>query len=405
MSSFCFRNLPGSVVSFILQRVLYICILTTRNCTIYIQASQLRARVPCVPPYCLFQCAAHPKSVWRCDATEQEVPMPAKITCEIDGVMQTFYNIVFGIPEQEIVSCVPEKSFDFAHIVPGNLETYIFGTDELEYKRNYRESFYAYTQKKKGWDCMRHYEILASGTVPYFKNLHKAPRTVLSLLPKALIEEGMRIPGVNATHIDHSTFDYAAYYSVACRILDYTRQYLSTKSIARHILEVMGKSNARHVLLLSGKQKTAEADYMRDMLVHGMRDLLGDGAVDVPAYEFMYEYPNGIPPQKLMKDTLYGKGFSYAHRLPYIEINRDNLTTRIAAREFDVIIYGCTQNSLPYLDAVLAHYDPSSIAIVNGEDWHGWKRIQNPEHPQYRLFNKAVHFVRELPDQCPPPRG
>lgn len=321
------------------------------------------------------------------------------MTCSVGVVTQTFHNIVFGIPEQEIVRCVPQKGFDFAVIKPGDWQTYIFGTDEYEYKRNYRESFYGYTRKKSGWDCNRHYEILASGAMPYFTDLHEAPRTVMSLLPKTLIEEGMRIPGVNATHIDHAAFDYDAYYSVACRTLEYTRRYLSTKAIARYVLEAMGKHHARRVLLLSAKMRS---DYMRDMLVHGMRELLGAGAVDVPAFDFLYEYPVGIPPKELKKEELYGQGFSYANRLARIDVDRENVAARIAAREFDAIIYGSTaEGGLPFIEEVLAHYDASSIAVVNGEDWHGWTKIEDPTYPQHQLLGKAVHFVRELPDRCP----
>ena len=321
------------------------------------------------------------------------------MTCKVGGVTQTFHNIVFGIPEQEIVRCVPEKAFDFALIIPGDWRTYIFGADEYEYKRNYRESYYGYTRKKSGWDCNRHYEILASGAVPYFTDLHEAPRTVMSLLPKMLIEEGMRIRGVNATHIDHAAFDYDAYYSIACRTLEYTRRYLSTKAIARYVLEAMGKPHARRVLLLSAKMRS---DYMRDMLVHGMRELLGAGAMDVPAFDFLYEYPVGILPKEHKKEELYGQGFSYANRLPRIDVDRENLTARIAAREFDAIVYGSTaEGGLPFMEEVLAHYDPSSIAVINGEDWHGWTKIEDPNYAQHKLLGKAVHFVRELPDRCP----
>ena len=181
--------------------------------------------------------------------------------------------------------------------------------------------------------------------------------------------------------------------------MEYTRRYLSTKAIARYVLEVMGKPHARRVLLLSGKMRS---DYMRDMLVHGMRELLGAGAVDVPAFDFMYEYPVGILPKELKKEELYGQGFSYANRLPRIDVDRESLAARIAAREFDAIVYGSTaEGGPPFVEDVLAHYDPSSVTVVKGEDWHGWTKIENPDFPQHKLLGKAVHFVRELPNHCP----
>lgn len=40
--------------------------------------------------------------------------------------------------------------------------TYIFENEE-EYYNDYKKSLFAITRKKGGWDCMRHYEILACG--------------------------------------------------------------------------------------------------------------------------------------------------------------------------------------------------------------------------------------------------
>ena len=160
------------------------------------------------------------------------------MACRIDSVDQTFHNIIFGIPEENIVACVPEKAFDFAHIIPGKRETYIYDDrDEQEYLRNYRASYYGYTWKKGGWDCLRHYEILASGALPYFSDLADAPPTVLSFLPKRLILEGMRLLGVDVYHqrIDHTTFPSDKYYEIACKSLEYTRRYLTTKMVAKYL--------------------------------------------------------------------------------------------------------------------------------------------------------------------------
>jgi hypothetical protein len=37
-----------------------------------------------------------------------------------------------------------------------------------------------------GWDCLRHYEILASGAVPYFTGVEDSPHDVMTSLPKVL---------------------------------------------------------------------------------------------------------------------------------------------------------------------------------------------------------------------------
>lgn len=358
------------------------------------------ARVPCVPPYCHMVCQPRPAHV-DCQPGEREAP--ATLTCQIGVVRQTFRNIIFGIPEQDVVACIPEKTKAFATIVPGKKKTYIFGLDgEDEYKRDYRSAMYAYTWKKAGWDCMRHYEILASGTLPYFTDLSDAPSTVMSLLPKKLIFEGMTVAGVTKGGIDHEAFDSIAYYSTACRALAYTRKYLTTKAVARYVLETMGKKNATKVLILTGKHRE---DYMRDLVVHGMRELLGPGALDVPAFDHMYDHPTDTPPLRVReKDAkLWGRGFTYGHRLPRIHLDRDNIPQRIKSHEFDVVIYAGNERriELPHLDLVLAEYGPSAVAFIDGDDWWGWERVENPAEPRHRLLGRAFYFFRELPDHCP----
>ena len=53
---------------------------------------------------------------------------------------------------------------------PRDTSTYIFD-DEESYYNDYAKSLFAITMKKGGWDCLRHYEILAAGCLPVFLNI------------------------------------------------------------------------------------------------------------------------------------------------------------------------------------------------------------------------------------------
>src|SRR3990167_10978563 len=100
------------------------------------------------------------------------------------------YPISFPIPKCLIVDKIPEKSRDFSPLIPGDLTTYIYGPsreDEEKYHKQYRESYFAITHKKAGWDCMRHYEILANGCVPYFRDIDKIPSGTMTNFPTSLI--------------------------------------------------------------------------------------------------------------------------------------------------------------------------------------------------------------------------
>jgi hypothetical protein len=90
--------------------------------------------------------------------------------------------ISFGIPEHLVLGVVPEKTKDFPrHVVDaavaervGAASSYGFA-DEDAYYADLRASRYGITTKRGGWDCMRHYELAASGCVLCFRDLGSKP--------------------------------------------------------------------------------------------------------------------------------------------------------------------------------------------------------------------------------------
>ena len=53
----------------------------------------------------------------------------------------------------------------------------------------YSNSIFAITNKKLGWDCLRHYEILMNGCIPLFFNIEDCPKLILKTLPKERLSE------------------------------------------------------------------------------------------------------------------------------------------------------------------------------------------------------------------------
>ena len=95
--------------------------------------------------------------------------------------------ISFGIPTTKF-NPHKNKSKDFAHITPLDVKTYIY-ENEKDYYQDYRDSRFATTTKKAGWDAMRHYEILGNGCIPYFLDIEKCPVAMLGRFPKQKAEE------------------------------------------------------------------------------------------------------------------------------------------------------------------------------------------------------------------------
>lgn len=270
------------------------------------------------------------------------------------------YPINFSIPECKIVAEIPEKTLDFAPLIPGDMQTYIYH-DEDSYYKDYERSYFAVTRKKHGWDCMRHYEILACGCIPYFIDLDKCDDNTMYFLPRELIQEAMNLEGVSYPHIDHTKFDRAKYDEILNKLLDYTRTHLTTEAMARYLLEKIEYTGAGKILFLS---PSTMPDYMRCLTLIGLKQLYQNSVVDFPKIDHIYSTYGDVR-------GLYGRGMSYTKILPDLPVDRTNIEERIANREFDLIIYGSVHRGTPYLEFVQQVYEPEKIAYICGEDWHG----------------------------------
>jgi hypothetical protein len=98
------------------------------------------------------------------------------------GLRLQLHHLGFSIPETAVVASVPLKTQLFpAHIVDeelcirvGGSASYAFA-DEAAYRADLGASRFGITTRRAGWDCLRHYEIAASGTIPCFRDLLRKP--------------------------------------------------------------------------------------------------------------------------------------------------------------------------------------------------------------------------------------
>lgn len=143
-----------------------------------------------------------------------------------------FFPISFAIPEANIIKKpFPNKLRKQAAIIPGDLSTYIYD-NETDYYMGYATSIYALTTKKGGWDCLRHYEILANRCIPYFPYIEKCPDYTMHFFPKTLIKETNKL--IATGRLKESTAEY--YSSI---LYDITQNMLTTKSLAKYVLSII----------------------------------------------------------------------------------------------------------------------------------------------------------------------
>lgn len=299
------------------------------------------------------------------------------ITCHIGFVFSYPHPIGFSIPESKIVKEIPNKDKDFASLIPGDTTTYIFDNEE-DYYKGYQRAFFAITKCKGGWDCLRHYEILANGCIPYFLDLEQCEDQTMFFLPKDLILEAMQLEGVSLGQIDHSLFDKERYFAILKQLLDYTRAHLTTKAMASYLLKVMGYSGQGKILFLS---KDIAPDYMRCTILSGLKELLGDKVVDYPKIPHIYKNYSGDLKQ------LYGRGFSYTKLVddPFVRRNPKTIKDSIHRRDYELIIYGSVHRGMLWHDLVERRYNDNKIAYICGEDFH------KCEYSHFRHF-----FLREF---------
>jgi hypothetical protein len=285
--------------------------------------------------------------------------------------------IQFGVPESKIVQEMPRKSKSFAFLIPGEMRTYIYDS-ETAYYEDYQKSYFAITRAKGGWDCLRHYEILANGCIPYFLNLDQCHPETMAFLPKELILEAMHLEGVSDRGIDYSRFNRKQYDEILNKLLEHTRKYLTTRSIANHLLNSVAYTGTGKILFLTNE---TTPDYLRCLTLIGLKEILQERIVDFPKIEHIYQsYPGDVK-------KLYGKGFTYTKIIEDLPIDREDIEQRIRQKEFDLIIYGSVHRGLRYHDLVKEIYQPQEILYLCGEDGHGMCEYWNWTNLFLREFN------------------
>lgn len=134
--------------------------------------------------------------------------------------------ISFSWPTKDFVKPKYNKTQKYGTVIPGLKETYIFKNPK-DYFNDYKKSYFGLTTQKKGWDCMRHYEILGNYCLPYFPDLKNCPLDTLSNFPKELILESNDL--VN-------NFDPGKYFSILDEVFAHTKKHLSTKALAQYLI-------------------------------------------------------------------------------------------------------------------------------------------------------------------------
>lgn len=299
----------------------------------------------------------------------------------------------YSIPEELIRDIYKDKLYDMAPLIPGKADTYIYNTQESYYDM-YNRSKYGLTYKKGGWDCLRHYEMLASGCIPLFKDLEKCPINTMKTFPKKKINEFTNKYSC-LDKDENLDDDYVK--DMSDYLTKYTKKYLTCRANALYFIGQLGlvKSiTTIKILMLSGASGHRNINYSRELLSIGLRRILGNRFIEYPKLNVLYKGCKN-------KYKYIGKGFTYGERLDDIKLDRSDIENRITSKEFDVIIYGKVGKkyleidpveNLSYWKEVNSVYDKNSIVFIYGGD--KMRTVNDDDIKYHCTYGKC--FIREL---------
>lgn len=184
-----------------------------------------------------------------------------ELTLEDSKKHPSIKPISFGFPRNKMHGDLPNKEKLLGHVIPGVSETFIYN-DEDSYFMDYRTSMFAYTWKKSGWDCLRHYEIICNDCIPIFLDIKHCPETNCTTLPKKLLMEYYDVSGIsklfdfdspiqyddrctlvlnrdlskiNEFEVDENVYEIYSHYLI--KLKEYAINNLTTESLGEYILK------------------------------------------------------------------------------------------------------------------------------------------------------------------------
>eukprot|EP00667_Euglena_gracilis_P004550 EG_transcript_4571 len=276
--------------------------------------------------------------------------------------------------------------------------------DEGAYLARYAAAHFVTTRRKAGWDCMRHLEILAAGSIPVLK----APRLALDELTLFHYPKECLYRFNSAAR--HVPFMPTAIQQMRGELRQFFLAHLTCDRMARFALRSVGLDPCRDVpVLFLDATLPSECDYQATSVVIGLRDLLGPNLHVWREPKYLYSNWAGDHHQ------LYGNGFSYAFsvdgKLLSDDLTDETVVNRLRQKYYRAVVYGDYVRSLPFWDEVVAALPANRILAVHGGDLGAFRDdgrgpgLGVEFHLSGRAANATV-FVREMASPhlgCPRP--
>ena len=265
-----------------------------------------------------------------------------------------------------------------ADIIPGYAYSF---EDHDEYMAAYADSWFGVTHHKAGWDCFRHVEILAAGAIPWMVDADRIPGFSMVHYPKHAMTKIAHV-------MSHSPGTPAS--STVQQFRSHLERHLTSRAMARYLLESAGLMDARRILFVD-EQHPAASDYQSTLTLIGLKQLRGQDVEPMFPAPWVYQDFQGST------SHLYGRGFGYVRSVsPQARTSREESWASgridpIDPADFDAVVVGSISRNRDLAMRLLEVAPARATVWVHGEDLPPTKK----EADWLRGSGTAV-FVRSI---------
>ncbi|MGA8153894.1 MAG: hypothetical protein WB952_23285 [Terriglobales bacterium] len=157
---------------------------------------------------------------------------------ELSSATAGVWPIQFAIPQERIGTAPRPKLKLQAFVDPRDTRTYIH-QNEASYYGDYAESLFGVTMKKAGWDCLRHYEIMANGCVPWFLDLDKCSPTTMVFLPRQELLQAKKLLDSRGVEFFGTREGLQIWLDLQQQVELILRRQCTTRAMARYVIETV----------------------------------------------------------------------------------------------------------------------------------------------------------------------
>jgi hypothetical protein len=294
------------------------------------------------------------------DSNDFEWQVPVDTDSQIQELAQKCFTthgvwpLSMSIPTHLAVN--PHPSELVSPLIPGY--PYSFHS-EAEYLAKYADAYFALTHRKAGWDCFRHVEIMASGSVPLMPDSDQIPEFAMVHYPKqafAKISQKVQTIGGRPNG------------TLRAELREFFLSHLTTKTMADYILAAANILADASVLFLD-ENLPSNPEYMSTLTAIGLKESLGSNCVLHFPGEFLYS--------DSLSEThsFYGRGFGYVKQLDPSLRSDWELAPRhsfeveeIDFAQYDFVVIGSVSRNMRLTQKVLEKFPAAKTVLIHGED-------------------------------------